>query len=878
VPLAATVKTDKAADSNSKHKRKPKSKSKDKAAKGQTFGLDGSWDEPLPSLSPAAEGTKPQQDPWDDIPIPTFTAKDLNDESHASASNLPLVKDESNMGAIQMTSANEGIYQPVNGSKKDKPEAGSQASSSKGSQQDASHQTPNNASQQSQASVHLRGGGSGTQSIRSHRSPGHGSPLVVNNSIVYNGVGSTPPLREGPPPARARDFWANLEAKQMGKASPKSKTKPATEPDPWGDIPASVIATDVDAKDKVDNWNGAGSGMPGSWDAANQANNQATWGASNGNVQDSNGAWPSAVETIATTEDTQNDNASDKNGKASDYNWGNDNGPQSGDQWKDSSDQANGNDNDWTGNSKSGDQQDDNWGNNDTNYDTQGNDGDAYNNDNGHDNNAWTADNAEVAPASSTGELAQDRKGSKAGSADKSGSRKPKATPSRPKARSSVLDWFKKKTPVTATTPVESKKASPPGSWSPPLPKSKKETSPKGAGPAGPVAEGVEAQVHSTSSLSTAPEAKPYWSTWRDSDTLTESTNPENDGVPAEAPLYTIPEEIVDRNKTTYQVRPDIPASYSHKLRSPKYMDTHEQPYAVFVFQYRDKQIIEEMFGTTIIEREIDEKQRLSSLSKYQLVEELMKATSRAGSNEGSGSRHSSDKATFRSNPYGIPNGPNMSLLTEKLNKLAGTKAPTPEKVGGWLDAGSENGNGKSDGQTWGEDTNHKKSDSAETWGAWGGNDTTNGNGGESSWNFDNVQNDEKGNAESWDNNGNANPDDDKKDHNAGGAWDNTNNDYTAGGSTWDFNDNNNETSYNQEDTNGGSGWGNDNNGASDKKDDAGTGASWGFDNATTGDTWENQDTKREDSKGRDEKKEDDWAASGLSDIGGGGGGGGGGW
>lgn len=55
-------------------------------------------------------------------------------------------------------------------------------------------------------------------------------------------------------------------------------------------------------------------------------------------------------------------------------------------------------------------------------------------------------------------------------------------------------------------------------------------------------------------------------------------------------PLLTIahPNNIASATSQPH-VQPGIPIVYRHKAASPKYMDTHEKPYAVFVFKYRSK-------------------------------------------------------------------------------------------------------------------------------------------------------------------------------------------------------------------------------------------------------------------------------------------------
>lgn len=85
---------------------------------------------------------------------------------------------------------------------------------------------------------------------------------------------------------------------------------------------------------------------------------------------------------------------------------------------------------------------------------------------------------------------------------------------------------------------------------------------------------------------------------------------------------------------------------YQHKIASPKYIDTHEKPYAVFIFRYRTKgtsepstsspyrycpltspasAILEQMLNTTIPDSEDVEKAKLAKLSKEELIAEVIK-------------------------------------------------------------------------------------------------------------------------------------------------------------------------------------------------------------------------------------------------------------
>lgn len=85
---------------------------------------------------------------------------------------------------------------------------------------------------------------------------------------------------------------------------------------------------------------------------------------------------------------------------------------------------------------------------------------------------------------------------------------------------------------------------------------------------------------------------KPYWSTKNKSSARPQSTTGDGHSdmyLGPEDSLYTIPEEVVQRKYTSHQVHQGRPVLYAHKTAKPKYMDSHESPYAVFVFNYRSE-------------------------------------------------------------------------------------------------------------------------------------------------------------------------------------------------------------------------------------------------------------------------------------------------
>ena len=103
---------------------------------------------------------------------------------------------------------------------------------------------------------------------------------------------------------------------------------------------------------------------------------------------------------------------------------------------------------------------------------------------------------------------------------------------------------------------------------------------------------------------------KPYWSTWGRSH---QSKNNEgNIGVESdfkqtglEEPLYTMSEDVVQRKRLSHQVQTGKPMAYTHKTASPKYMDSHDKPYAIFVFKYRSRG--KKLYPVGFVEGEMNE-------------------------------------------------------------------------------------------------------------------------------------------------------------------------------------------------------------------------------------------------------------------------------
>lgn len=517
-------------------------------------------------------------------------------------------------------------------------------------------------------------------------------------------------------------------------------------------------------------------------------------------------------------------------------------------------------DNSWGGDSS---QQTDTWGGDDTKQVTTGaKDPDKVNKPKS-DQQAASEENAGSTLSFGNSRARGSKPASKTGLQGKPASVKPEAASFTSGKKPIAFDWLKPsldKVINASGPPITVKKASVPGAWGSPV-------APPKPGEPKPVAP----QVPPTFSISTPRKPKPYWSKWRNRNMIAEAEiEEEQTPLPEELeePVYKISAEVAQRNMMSHQVRPGQPATYTHKINKPKYMDTHESPYAVFLFKYRDKAIIEHMLKTTITEPEVDEKARLASLSKQELIDELMKTKSKLSVVESD----SSGQATFVKN------------LDEKLSKLEIRKEEVPA-VGVWVNATSPtNGQGTGSAEDLGRNDTKKGNGGGDmgngnetsntNGGDWGGygnsNDNPNGNGGES-WGGNGDKN-TNGNSD-WNNNGGGEASNRAGENGSGNDWGNV--DQNIGGDKkdehcWDGND----WSNNNGDAKIGDDWANNNKVYTKAADD------WG--NDKRGNSWGNNEGGGDGCWGaNDDKKNDGNENAGVNNSWGadaGRGGGGGGW
>jgi hypothetical protein len=94
-----------------------------------------------------------------------------------------------------------------------------------------------------------------------------------------------------------------------------------------------------------------------------------------------------------------------------------------------------------------------------------------------------------------------------------------------------------------------------------------------------------------------------------------------------DGPMYKLPDDIVKARKLDCQVRGGPEFEYYHRAcrQSPNYIDTVEKPYATFVFHYRSRQALGKILRASLKESDEEYKNRMASLSKEEILEELLK-------------------------------------------------------------------------------------------------------------------------------------------------------------------------------------------------------------------------------------------------------------
>ena len=632
-------------------------------------------------------------------------------------------------------------------------------------------------------------GGAGSRHTRSPAEPAvsSGWPSITKTKSVgkwnWNALDDTEKGKDPEKEAGAASAWdaTAVDVGDGGQASAwdapaNNNTKAADDCGSGGGAGDTWGSGD---NDKANEWgNGKAEEQTGGWDTTNDNGVSNDAGANN--------SWDTSHDNAASSDADGNDGwGNAEEGSKQDTNWG-DNDDKKDSSWGDNDDKK---DSSWddsrntTGWGDNNETKDTGWDDNskqDTGWDDKSRQDTSWGDGNKQDT-SWdtkTHDQAETRFVSSTAAPIPDKvwgsskRGSSKGDAkfwfpkpksqtSKAGSVASAKTSSKPKQAASVASvtsasnkkakakstWgsmFKPsfKTPsvlkrtIVPTAVDDDKPKKIPGSWSPPLESAKnKEASPKAdATPKSSKTPTVQ------TSINPPPKSKVYWATWNDPDPSApeQKANADSDDetvFPAhEEPLYNIPPQVATSKDLTHQVRPTKPSPYKHKLARPKYMDTHDDPYAVFVFKYRDKAVIERMLGHKVGESEEEEKERLAGLSKEEIIAELLKT--RAAGSSGVGFAGSTTESSD------IP-------PADQGNEGDGDQGAGDWGGGGGNDdtghgwSNDDNGNSRGHSGGWGNDNANSNNNSWDTnnsnnnggGGAWGSNDQSGGPAqGESSW------------------------------------------------------------------------------------------------------------------------------------------------
>ncbi|KLJ11565.1 hypothetical protein EMPG_09667 [Blastomyces silverae] len=126
-----------------------------------------------------------------------------------------------------------------------------------------------------------------------------------------------------------------------------------------------------------------------------------------------------------------------------------------------------------------------------------------------------------------------------------------------------------------------------------------------------------------------------------------------------EPPLYTVPESVARAESLTHQVQLGPQARYVHRIRTPKYLDTMDKPYAEFVFKYRAADVIQDKFHVTVVADIDEERRKLEALPRVEIVNQLLRAQ---GLLSTSNTNNNRSPRTSPPAPFAQPQSPNERI------------------------------------------------------------------------------------------------------------------------------------------------------------------------------------------------------------------------
>ena len=128
---------------------------------------------------------------------------------------------------------------------------------------------------------------------------------------------------------------------------------------------------------------------------------------------------------------------------------------------------------------------------------------------------------------------------------------------------------------------------------------------------------------------------KSYWKAWNQPPADDDSAATKKHEIQRDAYKYpAMPRPAIPSSEAkdkSYGVQAGKGADYSHKCRRPIYLDSMEEPYAVFTFKYRSKRAVEKILNVKVDEvdyKKIEEEivfQKMMSMSKAELAKENAK-------------------------------------------------------------------------------------------------------------------------------------------------------------------------------------------------------------------------------------------------------------
>ena len=121
---------------------------------------------------------------------------------------------------------------------------------------------------------------------------------------------------------------------------------------------------------------------------------------------------------------------------------------------------------------------------------------------------------------------------------------------------------------------------------------------------------------------------------------------------PYVTPAYDLPvvcAEFAASNGLEVQVKTGKGARYMHEVGQPNYLDTMDEPHAVFIFRYRTKGFLEKMVQAEISDKKESSKVKVRSMSRDELEKAYLRSQEKASTSRSSSTKPSHHRSSRRS-------------------------------------------------------------------------------------------------------------------------------------------------------------------------------------------------------------------------------------